>query len=112
MAKSAAPDDGTVGDPACAQRLQDHAGEDSRRNARSIVQLMLLAGYDPASGMRPDGLLGELKQALLNRLMAAEFDHRMDQDRASGEGGNHRNDAPRKRVLTGDDAVQVRGAWP
>jgi hypothetical protein len=34
----------------------------------------LLAGQDPASVMRQDGLLGELKKALLNRLMAAEFD--------------------------------------
>jgi transposase-like protein len=32
----------------------------------------LLAGHDPASVMRQDGLLGELKTALLNRLMAAE----------------------------------------
>jgi hypothetical protein len=31
----------------------------------------LLAGQDPASVMRQDGLLGELKKALLNRLMAA-----------------------------------------
>jgi hypothetical protein len=44
----------------------------------------LLAGRDPASVLRHDGLLGELKQALLNRLMAAEFDHHMAQDRATG----------------------------
>src|SRR3954447_16810759 len=59
----------------------------------------LLAGRDPSSVMRQDGLLGALKQALLNRLMAAEFDHHMDQERASGEGRNHRNGATRKRVL-------------
>ena len=51
----------------------------------------LLAGRAPASVLRQDGLLGELKQALLNRLMAAEFDHHMEQERASGEGRNHRN---------------------
>ena len=62
----------------------------------------LLAGRDPASVLRHDGLLGELKQALLNRLMAVEFDHHMEQERASGEGRNHRNGATRKRVLTGD----------
>ena len=67
----------------------------------------LPAGRDPASVMRQDGLLGELRQALLNRLMAAEFDHHMDQDRASGEGRNHRNGATRKRVLTGDGHVEV-----
>ena len=30
----------------------------------------LLSGQDPATVMRQDGLLGELKQALLNRLMS------------------------------------------
>ena len=43
----------------------------------------LLAGQDPASVMRQDGLLGELKKALLNRLMAAEFEHHLTADRAS-----------------------------
>jgi hypothetical protein len=33
----------------------------------------LLAGQDPVSVIRQDGLLGKLKNALLNRLMAAEF---------------------------------------
>ena len=37
----------------------------------------LLAGQDPASVMRQDGLLGDLKKALLNRLMAAEFEHHL-----------------------------------
>src|SRR3954453_22110375 len=53
----------------------------------------LLAGRDSASVLRQDGLLGELKQALLKRLMAAEFDHHMAQDRATGKGRNHRNAA-------------------
>ena len=55
----------------------------------------LLAGRDPASVLRQDGLLGELKQALLNRLMAAEFDHHREQGRTTGEGHNHRNGATR-----------------
>ena len=38
----------------------------------------LLDCQDPASVMRQDGLLGELKKALLNRMMAAEFDHHME----------------------------------
>jgi hypothetical protein len=37
----------------------------------------LLAGLDPTSVMRQDGLLGELKKAFMNRLMASEFDHHM-----------------------------------
>jgi len=67
----------------------------------------LLAGQDPASVMRQDGLLGELKKALLNRLMAAEFEHHLIQDRASGGGKNHRNGSTRKRVLTDDSHVEV-----
>jgi len=67
----------------------------------------LLAGQDPSSVMRQDGLLGELKKALLNRLMAAEFEHHLTEDRASGEGKNHRNGSTRKRVLTDDSHVDV-----
>jgi putative transposase len=67
----------------------------------------LLAGQDPSSVMRQDGLLGDLKKALLNRLMAAEFDHHLAQERASGEGKNHRNGSTRKRVLTDDSHVEV-----
>lgn len=67
----------------------------------------LLAGQDPASVMRPDGLLGELKKALLNRMMAAEFDQHLTEDRASNEGKNHRNGSTRKRVLAGDGHVEV-----
>jgi putative transposase len=67
----------------------------------------LLSGQDPASVMRQDGLLGELKKALLNRLMAAEFEHHMVQERAAGVGRNHRNGSTRKRVLTDDSHVEV-----
>jgi putative transposase len=65
----------------------------------------LLAAQDPSSVMRQDGLLGELKKALLNRLMAAGFDHHLTQDRASNEDKNHRNGSSRKRVLTDDSQV-------
>jgi putative transposase len=67
----------------------------------------LLAGQDPASVMRQDGLLGELKKALLNRLMAGEFEHHLAQERAAGAGKNHRNGSTRKRVLTDDSHVEV-----
>ena len=67
----------------------------------------LLAGRDPGSVMRQDGLLGELKKALLNRLMAAEFDQHLIEDRAANEGKNHRNGSTRKRVLAGDGHVEV-----
>jgi putative transposase len=74
---------------------------------RSALIDELLAGQDPASVMRPDGLLGELKKALLNRMMAAEFDQHLTEDRASNEGKNHRNGSTRKRVLAGDGHVEV-----
>lgn len=67
----------------------------------------LLAGQEPASVMRQDGLLGELKKALLNRMMAAEFDQHLTEDRASNAGKNHRNGSSRKRVLAGDGHVEV-----
>ena len=67
----------------------------------------LLAGQDPSSVMRQDGLLGALKKALLNRLMAAEFDHHLVRDKGSNEGTNHRNGSTRKRVLAGDGHVEV-----
>ena len=79
----------------------------------------LLASQDPFSVVRQDGLLGELKKALLNWLMAAEFEHHPTQERASGESPNHRNGSTRKRVLTGDSHVEVvdplcgyPGHWP
>ena len=67
----------------------------------------LLAGQDPASVMRQDGLLGALKKALLNRMMAAEFEHHLVEDRSSNAGKNHRNGSTRKRVLAGEGPVEV-----
>jgi transposase-like protein len=70
----------------------------------------LLAGQDPATVMNQDGLLGALKKALLNRMMAAEFDHHLAQERAetpAGASRNHRNGSTRKRVLTGEHEVEV-----
>src|SRR4051795_4850746 len=61
----------------------------------------------PALVLRQDGLLGELKQALLNRLMAAEFDHHLVAEKAARAGRNHRNGSTRKRVLTDDGHVEV-----
>jgi putative transposase len=67
----------------------------------------LLAGQGPSSVMRQGGLLGELKKAVLNRLMAAEFEHHLARDRAAGESRNHRNGSIRKRTLTDDSHVEV-----
>jgi putative transposase len=67
----------------------------------------LLDGHDPSTVLSQDGLLGELKQALLNRLMAAEFDHHLAQEQAAGLGKNHRNGSSRKRVLTDTGHVDL-----
>ena len=70
----------------------------------------LLAGQDPMTVMNQDGLLGALKKALLNRMMAAEFDHHLAQEQAETPAGarrNHRNGSTRKRVLTGDHKVEI-----
>ena len=47
-------------------------GETHDKTIRNELIDELLAGQDPSSVMRQDGLLGDLKKALLNRLMAAE----------------------------------------
>jgi transposase-like protein len=70
----------------------------------------LLAGQDPSLVMRQDGLLGELKKALLNRLMAAEFEHHLALDRASEEGKNHRNGSTQREY--GSRVVVGRGCIP
>ena len=67
----------------------------------------LLDGHDPSTALSQDGLLGELKQALLNRLMAAEFDHHLAREQAAGLGKNHRNGSSRKRVLTDTGHVDL-----
>ncbi len=46
----------------------------------------LLAGRDPASVMRGDGWLGELRRTLLNRVVAADFKQQMVDERAAGAG--------------------------
>jgi putative transposase len=86
------------------------AGQEALMTIRDTLIDELLAGRDPATVLSHDGLLGELKKALLNRLMAAEFDHHLASDRAerpAGPTGNHRNGSSRKRVLTDDGKVDV-----
>ena len=70
----------------------------------------LLSGQDPSTVMHHDGLLGALKKALLNRMMAAEFEHHLAQEQAEAPDGaprNHRNGSTRKHVLTGETKVEV-----
>ena len=59
----------------------------------------LLAGQDPATVLRSDGLLGELKKALAERMLNAEMDVHLDGE-AEQEAGNHRNGSSTKTVLS------------
>ena len=61
----------------------------------------LLDGQDPATVLRADGLLGELKKALAERMLNAEMDVHLDSE-VEREAGNHRNGSSPKRVLSED----------
>ena len=59
----------------------------------------LLRDQDPEKVLSSDGLLGELKKALAERMLDAEMDVHL-QDEAEQAAGNHRNGRSPKRVLT------------
>ena len=64
----------------------------------------LLEGQDPATVLRSDGLLGELKKALAERMLGAEMDVHLA-DEAERAAGNHRNGTSPKTVDTGSERV-------
>lgn len=59
----------------------------------------LLAGRNPKTVLESDGLLGELKKALAQRMLNAEMDVHLGRDEEQAA-GNHRNGHGRKAVLT------------
>lgn len=59
----------------------------------------LLAGRDPKTILESDGLMGELKKALAERMLNAELDTHLGED-AEQRSGNHRNGSSPKTVLT------------
>jgi putative transposase len=61
----------------------------------------LLAGREPATVLQSDGLLGELKKALAERMLNAELDVHLDSE-AEQDSGNHRNGSSPKTVLSDD----------
>jgi putative transposase len=72
----------------------------------------LLKDKDPKTMFSSDGLLGELKKALAERVLNAEMDHHLadsTQDEvAEGEKrGNHRNGYSKKTVLTENEALEL-----
>ena len=61
----------------------------------------LLDGQDPTTVLRSDGLIGDLKKALAERMLNAELDVHLDSE-AEQAAGNHRNGSSQKRVLSDD----------
>ena len=57
----------------------------------------LLADRDPKKVLESDGLLGDLKKALAERVLNAEMDVHLAQD-AEKDAGNHRNGSGEKRA--------------
>ena len=61
----------------------------------------LLKGADPKKVFAFEGLMAEIKKALVERMLNAELDVHLDGEAASGEpGGNHRNGYGKKTVMT------------
>jgi putative transposase len=66
----------------------------------------LLAGRDPKTVFESDGLLGELKKALAERMLNAEMDHHLCREDEQ-DAGNHRNGASSKTVLTDSGKLEL-----
>jgi transposase-like protein len=64
----------------------------------------LLDGQDPATVLSSDGLLGELKKALAERMLNAEMDVHLGSE-VEQRAGNHRNGSSPKTVLSEDGEV-------
>ena len=58
----------------------------------------LLSGRDPGEVFAKDGLLDELKKALSERILNAELDEHLDDERTEGS-ANRRNGHSKKTVL-------------
>ena len=72
----------------------------------------LLKDKDPKTMFSSDGLLGELKKALAERVLNAEMDHHLadsTQDEVSegDKAANHRNGYSKKTVLTENEALEL-----
>ena len=58
----------------------------------------LIAGQNPSTVLTADGLLGDLKKALAERMLNAEMDVHLGSE-ADQEAGNHRNGSSKKTVM-------------
>jgi len=66
----------------------------------------LLAGRDPNEVFAKDGLLDDLKKALSERILNAELDEHLEDERADGR-ANRRNGTSKKTVLTGTSKMAL-----
>lgn len=64
----------------------------------------LLEGQDPATVLRSDGLLGELKKALAERMLNTEMAVHLESE-AEQHSGNHRNGTSQKTVISEDGEI-------
>ena len=82
----------------------------ARRAAKSSIDPrlldQLLAGQDPTTVLTSQGLMGDLKKALAERMLKAELDVHLasDEERAAG---NHRNGSSEKTVLSDDGTLTL-----
>lgn len=60
----------------------------------------LLAGREPSEVFSRDGLLDDLKKALSGRILNAELDEHLDDERQADGPSNRRNGVSKKSVLT------------
>jgi len=66
----------------------------------------LLAGRDPRTVLDSDGLIGDLKKALAERMLSAEMDVHLASEAEAGL-ANHRNGSSAKTVLTPDGELTL-----
>jgi putative transposase len=66
----------------------------------------LLEGQDPTKVLSSEGLLGELKKALAERMLNAEMDHHLSQEEEEAQ-GNHRNGTSTKTVLSESCSLEL-----
>ena len=79
-----------------------------KQETRFSAELLdeLLEGQDPATVLRSDGLVGDLKKALAERMLNAEMDMHLGGE-SGQEAGNHRNGSSRKTVLSDDGELML-----
>jgi putative transposase len=82
----------------------------AKRATKSSIDPALLdqflAGQDPATVLSSQGLIGDLKKALAERMLQAEMDVHLDGE-AEQSSGNHRNGSSEKTVLSEDGALTL-----